>query len=288
MSRAYGAENTTPHYPLIDIFRFLLASLGIETILQEPSVNRRQERLQEITHGFRFEDAYGAAIERIKAQDGNESRLGMEALMWISHVERPLTADELCHALAIALGSTEFNSDNAPTILTLLGCCQGLITVDKDPSTVRLIHHTLQEYLAIRPNIFTRPESAIAEACLTYMNSKQVKALSTGPFRDTDKMPFLEYCSINWGIHAKRELSDCSRSLALQMFQKYDGHISVKLLFEQQESLRFLDFDARSKFSGLDFASFFGIVELVTAVIDMRCYDINKGHFLLKPLKLRR
>ena len=199
--------------------------------------------------------------------------------MWISHVKRPLTVDELCLALAIEPGSTDFNSDNVPWILTLLGCCQGLITVDKDPSTVRLIHHTLQEYLSIRPDIFSRPDSAIAEACLTYMNSEQIKTLSTDPSPGTQKIPFLEYCSPNLGIHVKRELSECSKSLALQMFQEYDGHVSVKLLLRQVEHLRFRHFGPGSQFSGLDCASFFGITELVAAVIEMKCHGIDKGHF---------
>ena len=166
--------------------------------------------------------------------------------MWISHAERPLTAHELCHALAIKLGPTDFNVNNAPTMLTLLSCCQGLIIVDKDPSTVRFIHRTLQEYLSIRSDIFSRPDSPIAKAYLTYLNSQQVKALSTDPSPDTKKIPFLEYCSLNRGILAKRELSDCSRSHALKMFQEYDGHISVKFLLGQLGYLRFQHFGAGS------------------------------------------
>ena len=65
-------------------------------------------------------------IGRIQAQDGDKSRLGMEALMWISHAERPFKADELCHALAVELGPTDFNPDNVPLISTLVNCCQGL------------------------------------------------------------------------------------------------------------------------------------------------------------------
>ena len=258
MSRANGVENSAPNYPLIDIFRFLLASLSIEAILHEPTINLRQERLSKMTDGLGLEDAYGATIERIKAQDENESRLGMEALMWISHTERPLKADELCHALAIEPGSTDFNSDNVPSTLKLLDCCQGLVTVEKDSSIVRLIHHTLQVYLSLCPNIFSRPDSAIADACLGYMNSEQVKALSTDSSPDIQKLPFLEYCSLNWGLHAKRDLSERSKSLALQMFQEYDGHISVKLILGQLGYLRFRQFGAGSQFSGLDCASFFG------------------------------
>ncbi|RPA99627.1 hypothetical protein L873DRAFT_1657928, partial [Choiromyces venosus 120613-1] len=89
-------------------------------------------------------DAYAATLDRIKAQGGEKVRLGMAALMWVSHSEQ---ADELCHALAVEIGSLELDADNAPSISVLLGCRQGLTTVDKESSTVRLIHFTLQEYL---------------------------------------------------------------------------------------------------------------------------------------------
>jgi len=48
-------------------------------------------------------DAYGATIERIKAQARDKPRLGIAALMWISYAERQLMADELCRALAIQI-----------------------------------------------------------------------------------------------------------------------------------------------------------------------------------------
>ena len=163
-------------------------------------------------------DAYGATIERIKAQGGDKSRLGIAALMWISHAERPLSMNELCYALAVELGSRDFDTNNIPSISTLVGCCQGLITVDKEASTVRLIHFTLQEYLSSLPNIFSGPHSTMAEICLTYLNSKQVKSIRADPFRDIPDIPFLKYSSVYWGVHAKRELSECARSLALEIF----------------------------------------------------------------------
>jgi len=67
----------------------------------------------------------------------------MAALMWISHAERPLQAGELCHALAVELGSTDFDTSNAPSISTLVGYCQGLIAVDREASAMRLVHFTL-------------------------------------------------------------------------------------------------------------------------------------------------
>ena len=143
-------------------------------------------------------DVYGATISRIKAQDGDKSRLVMAVLMWISHAERPLQADELCYVLGVELGSMDFNSGNIPSMSTLVGCCQGLITVDKGTSTVRLVHFTLQEYLSAHLDIFSRPHSAMAEICLTYLNSQHVKTPPTRPSPYAQNTPFLEYCSVYW------------------------------------------------------------------------------------------
>ena len=246
-----------------------------------------------MTNGLELGDVYGATIERIKAQDGDKSRLGMATLMWISHAERPLRAYELCHALAVQVGSTEFDVGNIPSMPTLVNCCQGLITVDKEASAVRLVHFTLQEYLSSRPDIFSKPHSAMGEICLTYLNSQSVKALSTSPYHvtrnaffpywgvhDTWNAPFLNYCSAYWGVHAKRELLDCGRSLALELLKENYSQISTRSLLAQVKGFPFWGSSDLFPFSGLHCASFFGIVEVVAGLIEMECYDINEGDFL--------
>jgi len=149
-----------------------------------------------MANGLELADVYGTTIERIKGQAGDKSRLGMTALVWISHAERQLQVDELWDALEVQLGSTDFDASDIPSVSTLVKCCQGLITVDKEASTVRLIHFTLQEYLCAHPDIFAKPHSAIAEICLTYLNSKLVKALLAAHSLDTQITPFLKYCSV--------------------------------------------------------------------------------------------
>src|SRR5437588_589970 len=193
--------------------RFLLVSLNIDGILQETTIHRRRQRLNTMTDGLGLEDVYGATLGRIKGQGGEKARLGISALMWISHSERPLKPDELCHALAVEIGSPNLNPDNVPSIGTVLACCHGLVVVDKEASTVRLIHFTLQEYLRAHPELFGTAHSSMAETCLSYLNSQQVKALSTSPSPDLRSKPFLEYCSLYWGVHAKRNLSDCAKFL---------------------------------------------------------------------------
>jgi len=245
--------------------------------LRESTKYRRRERLKRITDGSGLGDAYKAMVERIKAQGGDRSRLGMTTLMWVSHAERPLRADELCHALAIELGSMGFNADNVPSMSTVVSCCQGLITVDKDASTVRLIHITLRDYLCAYPDISRTPHSAIAEICLIYLGSEQVKALSADPSPNTQDTPFLEYSSVYWGVHAKKELSDRTRSLALELLQQFDGHISGKLLLGQARHLYVKDFGISFQFNGLHCASLFGIVEVAEVLIGMGTYNINGG-----------
>jgi len=202
----------------------------------------------------------------------------MATLTWVCHSERPLEVDELCHALAVEIGEADFDPENVPPIVTLLDCCQGFITVDKEASTVRLIHYTLQEYLSSHPGLFSKPHSVLAETCLTYLNSPQVKKnLPSHPHPNHQSMPFLKYSSRYWGTHARRDLSDHARALALELLGQYEGHVSaVSLLRQEMPPSRIGDISTSSLFSGLHCASFFGIVELVTAVINAGGCEINQ------------
>jgi len=261
--------------------RFLLVSLSIDAILQETTIHRRRQKLREMTDGLGLEDAYSATLGRIKGQGGEREKLGMAALMWISHSERPLKANELCHALAVEIGQPNLNVDNVPSMGTLLACCQGLVVVEKEVSTVRLIHFTLQEYLRARSGPPDAAHSTIAETCLSYLNSTQVKAFSIFPFPDLHETPFLGYSSLYWGVHAKGHISDRTKRLALKLFDGYHRHISARILLEAQEMYLYgMDFDEPSLFSGLHCASFFGIVEIVVCLLEMEGCDINQMDFM--------
>jgi len=258
--------------------RFLLVSLNIDAILQEPTIHRRRQKLNSMTDGLGLGDAYSATLDRIKGQGGEKARLGMAALMWISHAERPLKPHELLHALAIEIGSPDLNSDNILSIGTLLACCQGLIVIDKEASIVRLIHFTLQEYLRAHPQLLGAAHSTITETCLSYLNLQQVKALSTTPYPDLRGTPFLEYSSLYWGTHAKRDLSDRAKLLALKLFDNYNNHISGKILLEERTRSQYtVNLKKLSLFSGLHCASMFGIDEIVAGLIDVEGCDINQG-----------
>ena len=255
----------------------MLVSLNIDAILQEPTIHRRRQKLNAAIDGLGLESAYAETLGRIKAQGGAKARLGMAALMWISHSKRPLKANELCHALAVEIGSPDLNTEDVPSIGTLLACCQGLVAIHRVTSTARLIHFTLHQHLRAHPELFGTAHSTMAETCLSYLNSHHVKALSAFPSPDLQDTPFLEYSSMYWGMHAKRNLSDCAKLLALKLFEDYKNHISIKILLEaQKEASWVVDFDKISQFTGLHCASLFGIIEIVAILIEMEGYDSNK------------
>ena len=231
-----------------------------------------------MTDGLGFEDVYGATLDRIKGQGGERARLGMATLIWISHAERPLKADELRHALAVEIGSPSLNTDNLPSIGTLLACCQGLVVVEKETFTVRLIHFTLQEYLRARPGLFGTAHSTMAETCLSYLNSRQIMALPPVSFPHLQDTPFLEYSSVYWGVHAKKDLSDCAKLLALKLFDDYSNHVSVKILLRAQKSWYFSGIYSENPylFSSLHCASLFGIGEITAKLVEVESCDINK------------
>ena len=255
----------------------MLAKLNIDAVLQETTIHRRRQTLSAIARGLGLGDAYDATLGRIKGQGGDKAKLGILALMWISHAERPLKVDELCHALAVEIGSPSLNTDNVPSIGTLLACCQGLVVVEKETSMVRLIHFTLQEYLRAHPNLFSAAHSTMADTCLSYLNSQQIKALSTSPSPDLQNTPFLKYSSLYWGTHAKRDLPESTKRFALELLDDCENSMPTKILLQAQGIYgRAVDFDKSSLFSGLHYASFFGIDEIVAGLVQMDDCDVNQ------------
>jgi len=75
--------------------RFLLVSLSIAATLDETTIYQRGEQLERMTNGRGLGDAYRVALDRIKAQSRGKSRLGVEALMWISRSEQPMRTSYL-------------------------------------------------------------------------------------------------------------------------------------------------------------------------------------------------
>ena len=268
------------------VCRFLLVSLNIDAILGEVTIGQRRKKLEEMMRGNGLSDAYIATLTRLKAQKGNKPGLGLKVLMWVLYSERPLRAEELCHALGVEVGSTDLDLECVPSLRTLLSSCLGLVTIEVSSSTLRLVHFTLQEHLLRDPALFYNPHSSIAEACLTYLNSTRVCELSPTPELSLTpelappEMPLLEYASLYWGNHAKKGVTENVRILALRLLDRFDEHPSAPLLilpyfkatgrriwFNQPEQFR--------GFTGLHGVVFLGVVEIFLDVLKMKEWDVN-------------
>ena len=213
--------------------RFLLVSLNIDAILGEVTIGRRRKKLEEMARGNGLSDAYTATLTRLKAQKGYKSVLGLKVLMWVLYSERPLRAEELCHALGVDTGSADLDPNNVPALRTLLASCLGLVTVEASSSTVRLVHFTLQEHLLNNLTLFHSPHATIAEVCLTYLNFVSVRDRSPtlfSAFSAPAMLPLLEYASFYWGKHARMAMTENIKTLALRFLDRFDEHISAQLL----------------------------------------------------------
>ena len=257
--------------------RFLLVSLNIDAVLQEITVRQRKRKLDEMIQGNGLRDAYSATLVRIKAQKGGMSRLGMEALMWLSHSKRPLNVHELCDALGVEIGSTDLDPQNIPAIETLLGCTLGLATLEESSHIVRLVHYTLQEYLSENYDLFQSPHSAIAEVCLTYLNFQCIRDLSLTDDWLRQPTPLLEYASCYWGAHTSGGITASVNTLALRLLDRFDKHVSSVILLTRSGDNRgrVLGPSNPAGFTGLHGCAYLGITEIAVCLLNMKEWDLG-------------
>jgi len=278
MSNMYvGVSGPSMMYIYQRLCRFILASLIIEAILGEETIGQRRKRLNEMARGNGLSDAYTATLTRLKAQNRNKSILGQKALIWVSHSERPLGAEELCHALGVEIGSTDLDPESIPPIRTLLSSCLGLLTIEGYPSTVRLVHFTLQEHLSNDPTQFHCSHSTIAEICLTYLNFGSVRDLSPTLRSAPSTMPLLQYASLYWGEHTRMGMTESIEILALRLLDRFDEHISAQLLllhYNRDSPYPYGEMGSEG-FTGLHGAALLGIADIFSTVLDMKEWDIN-------------
>ena len=121
-----------------DIFvRFLLAKLHTDSIVglhNRAAVLEALDSLPTEIHG-----AYDIVMERIEQQGKIDNALARKVLLWITHARRPLSIEELQHALAILPGMTQMDADHVTDGDILISVCAGLVVVDMEQSVVRFV-----------------------------------------------------------------------------------------------------------------------------------------------------
>jgi len=262
------------------MYRFLLVSINIEAILEEVTIGLRRKKLEEMARGNGLSDAYRATLARVEGQKGNKAVLGLKVLKWVLYSERPLRAEELCHALAVEMGSLDLDPKNIPVLRTLLSSCLGLVTVEASSCTVRLVHFTLKEHLLSSPTLFHSPHTTIAEVCLTYLNFGCIRNLPLAHYPAPPTVPLLKYASVYWGKHARMGMTENVKILALELQDRFEEHVASQLLVWHyyggaSMGIYFVLEGGYTGFTALHAVSFFGIVGVVATVLERMEWDAN-------------
>ena len=247
----------------------------MDAILAETTIHWRRQTLHRVANGLGLEYAYSMTLARIRDQGVNKSKLGMDALMWVCRSERPLGADELCHALGVGMKGKDFSTHNVPSIWTVLGSTLGLIAIDETTSTVRLLHFTLQEYLGEQPTLFVAPHSSMAEVCLTYLNSIYIRELPPALDIDPPAAHFLEYAACFWATHATMDVTESVKSQALQLLDGYENHVSANILLRKKRPWYVAQGHVEG-FTGLHCVAFLGITEIARSMVATKIWDLNR------------
>ncbi|KAF2848266.1 ankyrin [Plenodomus tracheiphilus IPT5] len=124
---------------------FLWVNLQLDSLCQASKVQRDQaveEALKSLPHDLT--DTYVRILDRIERQGTSMRDLALNCLAWTIYARRPLSTQELQHALAIeskckAQQELQFNSTQV-----ILEACGNLL--EEANGRIRPIHHTVQEF----------------------------------------------------------------------------------------------------------------------------------------------
>jgi transcriptional regulator len=225
-----------------------------------------------------LEDAFQVNIDRIKHRKDAKAHQGMEILKRTYLAERQLTVVELRHALAATDSiSDSLNLNDLPFENTLLNCCHGLVVLNEETSSIRLVHKSLQEFLKKKhenKELFKTGHRDIYLTCLKYMRFKDTTSI-TQPTDESDyyynlslfdRSPFLRYSSSFWGEHAREQIDQEVTDRTLEFLSnEYRHALSHRRLYIAVTSEALYE---NQGFCGLHLAAYFGLVGVTNAIID--------------------
>jgi hypothetical protein len=182
--------------------RFLLAQLHVESLASKRTLEDLELGIAELPTDL--DAVYAKALNQIRNQAEWKRGLAIKVLKWLVYAERPLSLDELIHALGVHEADTALHRDRLFTEQDITLACAGIVLANPDSRTVRLTHDTAMEHLR-SSGILEEPHSYLATTCLVYICFDDFSAaLRTQEERNhrLEQYPFLRYAVDHWGDHA--------------------------------------------------------------------------------------
>lgn len=114
---------------ILNLIRFLLAQLYMDSLVSKNNADAIREALQHPPE--KLEDTYEEAMARVLNQGTEDRELAYRVISWISFAVRPLSVEELQHALAVRPGDNSLRRGAFPDEEIMVSVCVGLVVIDE-------------------------------------------------------------------------------------------------------------------------------------------------------------
>ncbi|KAK5218704.1 hypothetical protein LTR72_008643 [Exophiala xenobiotica] len=229
---------------------FLLAKLHCDNLAAKTKPKDVLKALEKFAQGGNaLDQAYEHSMQRIQCQPKEHTELARKVLMCITFGARPLKLGELRHAIAVDEGTEELDPEydlDDPDVL--ISACAGLVTLDSERKTIRLVHYTTQSFLeSLQDGFLSGSHHFLASCCLNYLlldafveGHVVVGGASSEDHHwgwchlraqqlydmQTQRYPFLEYSAQFWTEHIALGHTDTSLMLRAFTFLDNLGHVA--------------------------------------------------------------
>ncbi|RSL90156.1 hypothetical protein CDV31_015738 [Fusarium ambrosium] len=271
--------------------KFLLAQIFLDSLddkLTPKSIRSGLKDFQKHSQGSgeagkaqALDFAYEQAMERINNQKPGLREIALQVLAWITCAKRPLTQPELQNALAVELGTLEFDEENLPDIQGTVSACCGLVTIENESSIIRLVHYTTQEYFErTQTKWFPDANEEMAMICITYLSFNVFGA----GFCDRDEKfterllayPLYNYAAHHWDHHARAACTPTEEIIEfLENRQKVEA--AGQALLYSKVGLELGATPGPKGMTGLHLAAIFGLESIVKTLLDRGNIDPNSA-----------
>ncbi len=291
--------------------RFLLAYVYLRSLEDKTTTKAIRNALRQFTRqapkgpsseGSKVQilsRAYDYAMERINGQSAGFRELAMKVLSWITCAKRPLTVEELQHALAVEIGEPELDEENLPEVEAMVSACAGLVTVDEESSIIRLVHYTAQEYLErVQDTWFPDAEAEITSVCVAYLSFRAFESGFCRAHTDFKERlqsnPFYSYAARYWGHHARKAPGTFQRiadfAMRRELVEAASQILGLTMTFRR--SLAVLGHESYIAYgrpvlrrtTGLHMAAYFGLDIVVRVLLDKGCDPEAEDTYRRTPL----
>lgn len=149
---------------------------------------------------------------RIGFQGPELEHIAVQMLLVLTCARRPLSPQELSHALSIDESSQVFDEDMVPDMDDLVASCTGLVVVDDASNIVHLVHKSAAEYFErTRSRWFPRANGKMAFMCLRYLQIAETKPDESRG----DQAHFFHYAKANWCYHSMESEKEAANETAM-------------------------------------------------------------------------